>query len=90
MKTIIGIVLILLMGVIGLQLFRLNGERQLLAEKAQKVKEEMEQLKAENEKVKSDIAYFSHPENLGKEIRSLFNYKKPGEEVYIVVPKNQP
>ena len=87
---IVGIVLMALMGVIGLQLVRLNSERIFLAEKAGKLKREMDALKAENEKVQSDLAYFSNSKNLEKEIRSLLNYKKAGEEVYVVVPhKNQ-
>ena len=40
----------------------------------------------ENADLKLDIEYFSIPENLGKELKSRFNYKEVGEKMMIVVP----
>ena len=90
MKMITGILFLLLFGVVGLQLVRLSKERAFLAEKARELSDEVAGMREENEKVKSDLAYFSNPKNLAKEIRSLLNYKKAGEEVYIIVPKQTP
>lgn len=42
-------------------------------------------LKADSNNLKSDLAYFSDPENLEKELRARFNYKNPGEKLVIGV-----
>lgn len=46
----------------------------------------MEALAKENINLKSEIEYFSIPENLEKELKSRFNYKEAGEKMLIVVP----
>ncbi|NCO15467.1 hypothetical protein GW816_00990 [Candidatus Wolfebacteria bacterium] len=46
----------------------------------------LQALLKENADLQSDIEYFSHPENLEKELKSRFNYKKPGEKMMIIVP----
>jgi cell division protein FtsB len=33
-----------------------------------------------------DVQYLANPENLEKELRSRFNYKKPGETMVVLVP----
>ncbi len=43
-------------------------------------------LAKENTDLKSQIEYFSIPENLEKELKSRFNYKEAGEKMMIVVP----
>jgi len=46
----------------------------------------MSALAEENANLKSEIEYFSIPENLEKELKSRFNYKDAGEKMMIVVP----
>lgn len=43
-------------------------------------------LKEENKELEEKLEYFSKPENLEKELKSMFNYKKPDEQMMIVVP----
>jgi cell division protein FtsB len=50
---------------------------------------QLEQLERENGKVGRDISYFSEPHNLEKILRARLNYKRPGEEMIIVVPPRQ-
>ncbi len=35
----------------------------------------------------TDVQYLANPVNLEKELRSRFNYKKPGETMIIIVPE---
>lgn len=46
-------------------------------------------IKKENENIAADLNYYQDPANLEKEVRAELNYKKPGEKVIVVVPKNQ-
>jgi hypothetical protein len=45
-------------------------------------------LNKENSSIKDDISYFTSPQNLEKELRGEFNYKKPGEKMIIIVPES--
>ena len=47
-------------------------------------------LEEENKNLQEDAAYFQNPQNLEKELRSRFNYKKQGEKLIIVVPPKDP
>ena len=42
----------------------------------------------ENKTLNSKIEYFSHTENLLKELKSQFNYRDPSEKMIIIVPQN--
>lgn len=48
--------------------------------------ERIKSLSKENEDLQAQLDYFSREENLEKELRSKFNYKKPDEKVMIVTP----
>jgi hypothetical protein len=48
---------------------------------------EAQALARENERIEDDLDYYANTENLMKEFRSLFNYRKPGEELHIIVPR---
>lgn len=86
MKIAFYAVLILFIIAIGYQLYRLNGQREVLAGKAEKNAADIERLTREKQGLESDIDYFSDAHNLMKEFRSLFNYKKPGEKLIILIP----
>jgi len=50
---------------------------------------QLEQLERENNEVGRDISYFSEPHNLEKVLRAQLNYKRPGEEMMIVISPRQ-
>lgn len=50
------------------------------------MKEKAEALAKENEDLQAQIEYYSKPENLEKELKSKFNYKKSEEKMMIIVP----
>ena len=51
------------------------------------LKAQVAELKAENEKTRKNVEYYSDPDNLEKELRARFNLKKLDEHILIVVPK---
>jgi cell division protein FtsB len=46
-------------------------------------------LEARNRDLQTQAQYVQDPENLETELRSRFNYKKPGESVIVVVPPQE-
>ncbi len=61
-------------------------EKNQLQDKIGGLNNRWEAMVEENVDLRSEIEYFSHPENLEKELRSKFNYKKPDEKMMIIVP----
>ncbi len=87
MRLILSLILLVLIVFLGIQLYGLWNQRASLSQKAEEVGAQTEALKAENEKLTADLGYFSNFDNLVKELKSLFNYRKPGEKLIIIVPK---
>ena len=88
MARIFGVIVILVLIVVfGTQVYNLYSERHALKERLQNIDGKVQTLKSENQKLTADIGYFSNLENLVKEFKSLFNYRKPGEKLIIIVPK---
>lgn len=50
------------------------------------INNDLEKLNVENELLKADVSYFSRPENLVKELKKKFNYRKSDENLMIIVP----
>ncbi|MDP1689109.1 MAG: septum formation initiator family protein [bacterium] len=87
MRLAIIIVLTLIIGLISYQHIRFFYEwRDVEAEHAT-LQNQLQTIKKENENIAEDLNYFQNPENLEKEVRAQLNYKKQGEKVIIVVPK---
>ncbi len=90
MKIVIFAALIILTGAIGIQLYRLYGERAALVREAQRINDRVKTMSSENKSISEDIEYLSSFDNLVKELKSLFNYRRPGEKLYIIVPSDKP
>lgn len=82
---IIVILLIVLIGV-SAQIYLFLKEKNQLSGNLEELNSRLQTLSKENADVKSEIQYLSDPENLGKFLKSRFNYKNPGEKMMIVVP----
>lgn len=82
------LIIILSLVLIGVsaQVYLILKESNGLKEDLDDLNGRMEALAKENTNLKSDIEYFSNPENLEKELKSRFNYKEMGEKMMIVVP----
>jgi len=86
MKIVFAIILIIILIIISAQIYFILTESSQLKSKLDNLNARVMALEKENAELKSDMEYFSHPENLEKELRSRFNYKKPDEKMIIVVP----
>ncbi len=84
-----GVGLLVVLGVVGMQILRLNDQRLVFAARLQRLGGEAGALQSDNAKIKSEIEYFSTPENIIKEAKGLFNYKRPGETLTIIVPETK-
>lgn len=67
--------------------FGLDKQNSLLKTKLQNLDASAQNLQKENQSLQEQIKYFSFPENLLKEARTLFNYRQTGEKMFIVVPR---
>ena len=83
-----AIIIILCLVLIGVsaQVYLILKESNGLKKDLDDLNGRMEALVKENTNLKSNIEYFSNSENLEKELKSKFNYKKAGEKMMIVVP----
>lgn len=82
-----SLILLLVLGAAGFQLYRLYGQKaQLAAELKEKIAS-VNELASENKELQANIEYFSEPENLAKDLKSKLDYKRPGEKLIIIVPK---
>lgn len=54
----------------------------------QEIKSKFGEAQKNYEKLKNDLNYYLHTENLIKEIKKRFNYKLPTEKLIILVPQN--
>ena len=79
------ILMILLIGV-GVQAYLISRERNSLQEGLADLNSRIDSLKLENESLLAEIKYFSNPENLGKELKSKFNYRSGDEKMMIIIP----
>ncbi|MEK7553454.1 MAG: septum formation initiator family protein [Patescibacteria group bacterium] len=86
MKILIAVILIIILLFLLAQVYFIFKERNQLRREFRSLTEKSENLVVENEKIKSEIEYYSNPENLEKELRAKFNYKKIGEKMMIISP----
>ena len=86
MRLVIVFLLILILAGFSVELYLMFKEKNQLWDKIGGLNNRLEALVKENVDLRSEIEYFSHPENLEKELRSKFNYKKPDEKMMIIVP----
>ncbi len=68
------------------QVYFILREKNQLKDSLENLNRRLETLLKENDNLQSEIEYFSHSENLEKELRARFNYKKLGEKMMIIVP----
>ncbi len=79
----IGVILasVLIAIFLGIQLFNFYQSNSELSSKLKTASAEAVTLQSDNAKLKADLQYFAEPENLAKELKAKFDYKKPGEKL---------
>ena len=85
MRIIVFLVILILVAFFGFQVYRLNSQRLELSGRASDVAGQVQFLEEENERLAADTEYFSDIRNLVKELKGLFNYRKPGEKLFIII-----
>ncbi len=87
MKVVLAVGLFVILLVGGVQVYHLWVQHVELKSRVAKVSVQVDALERENTSLAAELEYFANPANLLKEFKKLFNYKEPGEKLYIVVPK---
>ncbi len=80
------IVLSLLLIFIGGRVFAFMGQERQLNSQISEVTARLTKAQQQEANLKDDEQYLANPANLEKELRSRFNYKKPGETMIVIVP----
>ena len=80
------LVLVVIIGLLSWGLFNLEKQSRNLEVKVNNLEINAEALNKDNQKLNEDIEYFGNPENLLKEVKSLFNYRQPGESLIKIIP----
>lgn len=88
MKKKIAIFIFVLLGLalISSQVYFTLRERNQLKADINDLNNRLQSLQKENSDLRAEIEYYSHPENLEKELRAKFNYHKPDEKMLIIIP----
>jgi cell division protein FtsB len=84
--AIIGILLLILALLVGELIAQYKEHARLKAE-AEGLREKVSGLDRENEQNERNLEYVAVPENLEKDLRERFNYKKPDEKMIIIIPE---
>lgn len=87
MRKLFYLILLVIFGVLSFQLYRLYQQENQLSGDLEKTQKQLGSLEEENKKLQADINYFMDPENLAKELKSKFDYKRPGEQMMIIIPQ---
>lgn len=85
MKLAFAIALAVVVILIGVQVFSFLGEQRSLNQNLSDVDTRLATAKSQEADLQAEMQYLSNPANLEKELRSQFNYKKPGETMIIIV-----
>jgi cell division protein FtsB len=86
MKIASIVVLSLFLILIGVQVYSFVAQEWSLGSQLADVQTNLTKAKTQETSLQEENQYLSNPENLEKELRARFNYKKPGETMVIIVP----
>lgn len=81
MRIIVPLASVVIFGFLAVQIYGLYSANVSLARKLDAATEESDKFISENGKLIADLEYFSEPDNLAKELKAKFDYKKPGEKL---------
>lgn len=87
MRLFIISLLLIFIGLISYQNVRFYMEWREVRLEHESLQEKLGAIREENKNMEENLNYFQNSENLEKEARAQLNYKKPGEKVIIVIPK---
>ncbi len=82
MKKIVYCAFAAALALLSFQLYTSYGKSRASAEEVSRLASEAAALEAENERIRADLKYYADAENLAKELKAKFDYKRPGEILY--------
>ncbi len=88
MKIAAVVALSFFLVIIGWQVVSFVREEGQLGSQLADVQANLTKAKAQEASLQEENQYLSNPLNLEKELRARFNYKKPGEQMIIIVPSS--
>jgi len=86
MRFFIVLFLIVILLFLGIQAYRLQDKKADLLGQIGKLDERADALITENKKFNDNLEYIGGTANAAKELQSKFNYRKPDEQMFILVP----
>lgn len=87
MKIVTAIILVVISTFVGMRAYSFFVEERQLSRSLADIEARLATAKANEANLRSDVEYLADPLNLGKELRSRFNYKKQGETMIVIVPE---
>lgn len=85
-SKIFSLLIISILGYLVFSLISPLQEKQKLDDQIAQLEKEIEKSQSQQEELQRKEQYFDSEDYLQKEARRLLNYKKPGEDVFAVIP----
>lgn len=86
MKIAAAIILAILLVFIGTRAYSFFVQERQLNRDLAEIEVRLTKAKYDEANLRAEVQYLASPINLEKELRTRFNYKKPGETMIIIVP----
>lgn len=81
--------LVIFVSLVGMRTWSLVSQLSQVREGRVDLEDRRSVLEARHRELEEQARYIQDPENLETELRSRFNYKRPGESVIVVVPPQE-
>jgi cell division protein FtsB len=86
MKILAIVILCILLVLVGIQIFSFFKQEHDLSQALADAQARLLKAQQNEASLSATMQYLANPANLAKELRSHFNYKKPGETMIVIVP----
>ncbi len=81
MKALAWLAAVVILGGLSVQLYHLYKNNTEVGARLEATRVEVKNLSADKDQLEADLGYFSETENLAKELKAKFDYKRPGEKL---------
>ena len=85
MKIVGAIILLIVLVLVGIRVYGFFVQERQLSSDLADVEASLTKAQSDEADLQSEAQYLANPLNLEKELRTRFNYKKPGETMIIIV-----
>ncbi len=88
MKIAAIVIMTVVLVFVGIRVYSFFVEERSLSAELADIEARLVKAQGDATDLQSEVQYLANPLNLEKELRSRFNYKKPGETMIIIVPSS--